>query len=271
MDKDSNSQQVLHRLELHPLPRVLSRPHVLSEAPVLARTSESGVQISKAAVTASPAEIQEQAWQEGYQRGLIQGQEEGSRLGREEGFSNGRQEGFAAAEKESLQSVQKAIDAAQAELRKREAQLVSLLEGVPARIADCLARAEDDMVALTHESVCSILGSTAVSPDGVRQVVQRAMAQLRSSGQVVIRLHPADYQVFADAASLLPGRDVSCVSDGQVILGGCVIDYPQGTLDARLETQLRQFTDLLLRIRNSASGEVVAESSLPARQEGNPS
>ncbi|WP_175501064.1 FliH/SctL family protein [Collimonas sp. OK412] len=249
----------------------MSRPHVLSEAPVLARAPESGVQSPKAVATASPAEIQEQAWQEGYQRGLIQGQEEGSRLGREEGFSDGRQEGLAAAEKESLQSVQKAIDAAQAELHKRETQLASLLKDIPARIADCLARAEDDMVALTHASVCRIVGSAAVAPDGVRQIVQQAMEQLRSGGQVVIRLHPADYQLFADAASLLPGREVSCVSDGQVALGGCLIDYPQGTLDARLETQLRQFTDLLLRVRNSAAADTAAEPSLPARQEENPS
>ncbi|AMO95581.1 flagellar assembly FliH family protein [Collimonas fungivorans] len=280
MDKDSNSQ-VLHRLELHPLPRVLSRPHVSSEMSASAGKPEVRIQIPETSVVASLAEIQEQARNEGYQQGLLQGQADGNRLGHEEGFRSGRLEGLAAAEKENSLSVQQAIDAARETMRKQEAQLGRLLETIPARIADCLARAEDDMVALAHESVCRILGGTVVSSEGVRQAVKQAMAQLRSSEQIVIRLHPGDYQLIADAAPLLPGREVSCVSDNQVSLGGCLIDYPQGTLDARLETQLRQFTDLLLRIRQSASAEIVAgasaadlavlktnaQSALPDRQE----
>jgi len=42
---------------------------------------------------------------------------------------------------------------------------------------------------------------------------------------------------------------VSFEADKRVVLGGCFIDTREGTLDARLETQLAAFTQLLLTVR----------------------
>jgi len=126
------------------------------------------------------------------------------------------------------------------------------------------------MVALVHECVGSIAGKLALSPDGVRQIVAQAMTQLRASEEIVVRLHPADCQLLTAAAKALPvpGRAASYRADSQVVLGGCMIDYPQGTLDARLETQLRQFTDLLLQVRQSASSPQSAAVALQPAASG---
>ncbi|WP_211473814.1 FliH/SctL family protein [Collimonas humicola] len=222
----------------------------------------------------SLVEVQERAAREGYEKGLIQGREDGHSVGKEEGFCSGREEGLAAAEKESLLSVQHAITAAKAALHRQEQQLLQLAHSIPAQIAACLASSEDDMVALVHESVCRIAGKLALSPDGVRQIVSQALAQLRASEQIVIRLHPADCLLLTEASKALPlpGREVSYLPDSQVSLGGCLIDYAQGTLDARLETQLRQFTDLLMHVRQSAAmaeaAIVVPQPATPDQQAG---
>ncbi|HWW08322.1 FliH/SctL family protein [Collimonas sp.] len=284
-EKDPLSSKVLHKLELHPLPRVLSRPGRTPESKELAKATEPltaapGAVLQKPVAVVSSSlslvEIQERAAREGYEKGLSQAREDGHSIGKEEGFRSGREEGLAAAEKESLLSVQHAIIAAKAVLHKQEQQLLQLAHSIPAQIAACLASSEDDMVALVHESVCRIAGKLALSPGGVRQIVSQAMAQLRASEQIVIRLHPADCLLLTEAskASPLPGREVSYLPDNQVSLGGCLIDYPQGTLDARLETQLRQFTDLLLHVRQSAAAAeaaiVVPQPAAPDQQVGEP-
>jgi flagellar assembly protein FliH len=260
-DKDSIPHKVLHKLAMHPLPRVLSRPDSTPKSggsvKALAQTMGvvAAVPAPAVATTLSLVEIQEQAAREGYETGLSQGREDGQSVGKEEGFRIGREEGLAAAEKESLLSVQHAIAAAKATLNKQEQQLLQLMQSIPEKIAACLASAEDDMVALVHESVCRIAGKLAISSDGVRQIVQQAMAQLSASEEIVVRLHPSDYQLLSESmkTSPLPGREPSCLADNQVSAGGCMIDHPQGTLDARLGTQLRQFTDLLLHVHQTAS------------------
>ncbi|MEO6936644.1 MAG: FliH/SctL family protein [Collimonas sp.] len=279
--KDGISHKVLHQLALHPLPRVLSRPDSPSAvretsdaAERLTLAANSAVQAPTPAVSSplSLVEIQERAAREGYEKGLLQGQEDGNRIGKEEGFRAGRQEGLDAAEKENVQSVQHAITAAKATLDKQEEQLLKLAQSIPVQIAECLVRAEDDMVALVHESVCRIAGKLALSQDGVRQHVLQAIRQLRASEQIVLRLHPADCRLLTESASAspFPGREVSYLADSQVSLGGCMIDYPEGTLDARLETQLRQFTDLLLAVRQSTSAMPMQQNMLGASSDPQP-
>jgi flagellar assembly protein FliH len=150
----------------------------------------------------------------------------------------------------------------QATLKARLQKLDTLLATVPAQIEARLADAEDDMLALCFESVCKILGAHAVTPEGIRAQLAHVRTGLRGKPLVAVHLHPDDLAVLRDATAAaggpLPAEDgeVQWVADPALALGGCILQSPQGGIDARLETQLRALARLLAQSRTAARAAV---------------
>jgi flagellar assembly protein FliH len=163
-------------------------------------------------------ELRRQAAQEGYREGLERGEREG---------------------KASL------------------AEETERLRGLAASIGEALDRAiggaEDAMVEIAFAAACKVLGEAAVTEEGVRAMVQQAARQLRAKENLVLRVAAADHARLAGKI-VVEGARLEVVADERVTLGGCLVETAGGTLDARLEVQLRQLVDTLARAKE-AQGE----------------
>lgn len=110
---------------------------------------------------------------------------------------------------------------------------------------------EDMLVEIVFTAVCRILGATAATRDGVQAMV-RALADVeRQPAQLRVRLHPHDLALLEEGSSGLDPRLVLHADSG-IDMGGCQIEGPDGTLDARLELQVRQLRATLLAVRGAA-------------------
>jgi flagellar assembly protein FliH len=166
--------------------------------------------------------------------------------GRLEGLAAGRGEAEAEAERARLQ-----IDQAMAErLERVDRVLRSVAEEAERHLLD----AEDDLVALGHEALCRVLGAQAVQPASIRSMVSHVLAQHGQRAQLAVHVHPDDFAALTHedpAAAVPPWR---WVADDAVQLGGVVLRSPEGSLDARLETQMAALGSALVAARRERKG-----------------
>jgi len=212
----------------------------------------------------------------------VQPEDEACRRGYEEGFARGCAEGRAkGAEEARALAIQAAEQAerdravqhgqlvqalkreAQAASEASLAQLNSLIAALPSQIETRLQAAEDDMLALSFEVVCRLLGESAARPDVLRAHLQQSMAALRNRPLVAIHLHADDLASLdkAGVIAAMPGDPaVRWLASTEVSLGGCILETPEGGLDARFEAQLQALREALER------GRAAARSPSPATQ-----
>ncbi|MDP9992361.1 flagellar assembly protein FliH [Variovorax boronicumulans] len=225
-----------------------------AEAPV--QTGSTG---SAPDAWADLARVEEEARQRGYEEGFAKGNIEGRARGDEES----RQLAAQAAEKASREledhaerMTRELKQQAQAGYQARVQVLDGLVAALPPKIEARLAAAEDDMLALCFEVVCRTLGNSAAQPEALRAQLARAMDSLRSRKLVAIHMHPDDLAMLQKgqglSQALLGGNDVQWVASADVALGGCILQSPEGGLDARFETQLAALRELLLQTRAAA-------------------
>jgi flagellar assembly protein FliH len=81
-------------------------------------------------------------------------------------------------------------------------------------------------------------------------MVHEAMSEVRSKDGVVLRVSPREHAALQ--AQL--GAELEVLADERVAAGGCLIETTGGTLDARLDIQLRRLADTLVRA-HEAHGE----------------
>lgn len=205
-------------------------------------------------------------------RDLAQAEEEARRRGYDEGFAKGSIEGRARGDEEARRAAAEASEKAARELEdraervtrelKQQAQagyqarvqvIEELIAALPSRLEARLATAEDDMLALCFEVVCRVLGESVARPEALRAQLVRAMDRLRGRQLLAVHMHPDDLaklQKSQGPAQGLPGgADVQWVANPDVMLGGCIVQSPEGGLDARFETQLDALRELLLQTR----------------------
>lgn len=198
-----------------------------------------------------------------------------ARRGYEEGLAKGIAEGRARSAEEARQLATQTAEKAEQELRehadrltqelKQQAQsayqarvqtLDNLIAALPPQIEARLAAAQEDMLALCFEAVCRILGERAATPEAVQAHLEHAVGGLRSRRLVAVHLHPDDLAALQRAQGDAPSarwgsEDVQWIASPDIALGGCVLQSPEGGLDARFETQLHALRDLLLQSRVS--------------------
>ncbi len=197
----------------------------------------------------------------------------------EQGLAEGRQRGLEEGKAAGRQLVEREAHAAQEAAATRIAQLDQLLASLPAELLHRLEQVEDDMVALCHAAICRILGDELVTLEGVAHHVRQAIRETGPSafglGQIAIHVHPRDLaRLEADpllAAWLRQHASagaVHWVADERVKLGGCFVRSAEGSLDARLETQLTALQRLLGR--SGVQEPVAPRSPQGPEREGKP-
>ena len=104
--------------------------------------------------------------------------------------------------------------------------------------------AEKQIVTIVMEVADKILPQHFIDvPQVILPLVRKALLKVRDQSQIVIHVCPESYDMVlmakAEFQSLLEGNSVLTVkSDESLANGDCVIETPNGTVDARLATQL---------------------------------
>jgi flagellar assembly protein FliH len=161
----------------------------------------------------------------------------------------GRQQGLKAGEAAARAELAESIDA-----------LERLIESAKKSLNDGLEDLEGLAVEIAFEAVTKVLGQQLRQADGVLALVREVAGRARDQSLLTVRLGPRDYELVqlhreALAQSLNDVR-LELVSDSRIAFGGCLVESDSGTLDGRLETQLRRLKDAMIEAyRQPNTGE----------------
>jgi type III secretion protein L len=116
-------------------------------------------------------------------------------------------------------------------------------------LRDC----EPEVVKLAVRIAEKILGEhLKANPDSIVSIVRETLRGLRQERNLTILVHTSDVEALRDKVKLLEeqaGEDcrIRIKGSSTVAAGGCVIETELGTIDAKLETQLKCLEEVLLR------------------------
>ena len=164
-------------------------------------------------------------------------------------------EGFTAGEARGLQDVQ-----------ARTQAVIALLTQIAGEAQLALAQESQQLSEQCADIVMEVLGKIAGPTLGARDaivpVVLQAIGRLKDERELVIRVSERDLPVLKEAQDLLSralsGRKFLIAADARVEFGGCMVESRLGSLDARLETQLRAALEALDAARTVSQPETPA-------------
>lgn len=201
-----------------------------------------GLAAGRAAQLAESQALVDKMGEQARAKGLSEGHAEGVRQGHEESAE--------AAEQLRLQLIEQGRATVDAHKRRFEQMALSLSKQSGQLAAD----AEDDLVAMSFEVVCRLLGERAATPAGIRSMVEHLLAQ-RALTALAVHVHPDDLQLLrAESGDGVAETSWQWVADEKVQLGGVILRSPDGNLDARLEVQLDTLRQTLLQARQDRRG-----------------
>jgi len=213
-----------------------ARAHMLAE---IADKEQRAIQLLKDAKV--EAEIIKQEAQAERERLLAEAQEEieqekikASQAGRNEGYEAGYQDGAGKVREEMAASIAAANEKAEKTLRDAKAAT-----------RDYVQQAEQDVVRIVMAVVEKILPQHFIDvPQVVLPLVREAILKVKDQKELKIHVAPQDYDLVLLARNELRGlltygdATIEINSDGSMQPGDCLIETPNGTVDARLATQI---------------------------------
>ena len=154
--------------------------------------------------------------------------------GHEEGYKEGHEEGIKAAKKELADTIKQA-----------NAKAEKTLKDAKAATSDYFIKAEEDIANVVMLAIEKILPQHFLDvPQVVLPVVREAIKQVRDQKEVKVHVCPDSYDMVLMGraefqAMLTDGTAIlEVVSDDSLQPGDCVIETPNGGVDARLLTQI---------------------------------
>jgi flagellar assembly protein FliH len=141
---------------------------------------------------------------------------------------------------------------AQEAVRGQVERLNGVVQALQQSKRSVLEENQDMLAEIAFAAVCRVLGAHAASRDGVRAMIDSLVDHEQAQHKMTVRLHPHDLALLSASADRIDPR-LSFQADAGIELGGCIIDSPRGTLDARLELQLAHLRDALVAVRKQHS------------------
>lgn len=160
----------------------------------------------------------------------------------EAAYQRGLQEGTAAGRQQGAAQIQPALE--------RLARTIEEIGGLKPRLRH---EAEQDVVKLALAIARRILyRELATDPDALLGLVRSAVDKLDGREALRVRLHPQDAAIVQQKIeSIGASRRIEISSDASLQRGSAIFDTAQGSLDASVDTQLREiergFADLVRR------------------------
>lgn len=159
---------------------------------------------------------------------------QGREDGRKEGLKKGREDGVKAVKKELADKIKDTNQKAQ-----------KTLQDAKEATAEYFIRAEEDIAKIVMLAIEKILPQHFLDvPQVVLPVVRQAIKQVRDQKEIKIHVAPDNYDIVLMAKAefqsmLTDGTAVlEVISDDVLSVGDCVIETPNGGVDARLLTQI---------------------------------
>lgn len=137
-------------------------------------------------------------------------------------------------------------------------EIQSVLQDVIATRDNIIEDLEPVLLKLIVECVEKITGHEIKTDSRVvERVIKACLRRVRSSGEIWVRVNPADVdRVKAIRDELLAvadtARELIISADRRVDVGGCIVESPSGNFDARISTQLKRIRESLMEAFRSA-------------------
>ena len=172
--------------------------------------------------------------------------DQAQREGHDEGVKQGRIDGEVAVKNELAETIRQANEKA-----------MKTLQDAKEQTADYFVRAEDDIVAVVMRAIEKILPQHFLDvPQVVLPVVREAIKYVRDQKEIKVHVEPNSYDLALMArpefqSMLTDGTAVlEIVSDETLSPGDCVIETPNGGVDARLLTQIELMKNAIQSVLN---------------------
>lgn len=152
-------------------------------------------------------------------------------------FEDARKQGYEA----GLEQGRSEMDQETKRLHQLAESLGSALDSLDFRLADEVLNLALDVAKQV------IAGELAARPERILDVVKLALRQVaESTREARLLLNPEDAQLVRPILNeLLDKSRLRIVEDVRIVRGGCLIETPQGDLDASLQARWRQVISVL--------------------------
>jgi len=94
-----------------------------------------------------------------------------------------------------------------------------------------------------------LAGAVLSTPQATLAIVAEVLKKVREGRELTVRVNATDLPVLQAWESVLsaavPGRSIALAADSRVEAGGCIVETSLGSLDGRLEVQLRGLSETL--------------------------
>ena len=162
--------------------------------------------------------------------------EEARKAGHDEGFSAGKEAGEAVAREEMKELI-----------RQTNAKAEKTLRDAHDAMRDYLMQAEDVIVSIAMTAVERVLPQHFIDvPQMVLPIVRDAIERVKDQKEIVVHVPPDSYDFVLMARDELRGlltsgdSNLTITSDEGLKPGDCLVETPNGSVDARLQTQIEQ-------------------------------
>jgi flagellar biosynthesis/type III secretory pathway protein FliH len=132
--------------------------------------------------------------------------------------------------------------------RQASQGVLAALGGVARAIEDELAQEQSKLADLcadiVAEAFAKIAGRTLSTRKAAVGAVTQVLGRVKEGRDLVVRVSPADLPLLqaeqTHLSAVVPGRALTLVADARIELGGCIVESNLGTLDGRMDGQLRE-------------------------------
>ncbi|MBR1421116.1 MAG: flagellar assembly protein FliH [Selenomonadaceae bacterium] len=196
--------------------------------------------------------------------------EQARKEGHDEGFKKGEEEGRQHGEEVAREQIQRELAET---IKKANAQAQHTLETARAAADDYVKQAEQDIVRVVLTAIEKILPQHFLDvPQVILPFVQNAIQKVRDQKEVIVHVPTEAYDLVLMAqdefrAMLTDGTaHLEIKSDDSLKPGDCVIETPNGGVDARLQTQIEIVKQAILNMlpkENQYIGSLPIDLSTP--------
>lgn len=153
-----------------------------------------------------------------------------------------------ALEEARRQGYEVGLEQGRSEMEQETRRLRQLAESLGSALDSLDFRLADEVLNLSLDVAKQVIaGELATRPERILDVVKLALRQMaESTREARLLLNPEDAQLVRPILNeLLDKNRLRIVEDVRMVRGGCLIETPQGDLDASLQTRWRQVISVL--------------------------
>ena len=133
--------------------------------------------------------------------------------------------------------------------------LAAIARATEEELAREQSKLADQCADIVGEALAKIAGSKLATRAATVGTVIEVLKRVKEGRGLVVRVSPTDLPVLqqeeARLGEVVPGRALTLVADARIELGGCIVESSLGTLDGRLDVQLRELYATLRTARSA--------------------